>query len=116
MLQIRDYSASLQLRDGRKIQIRALAPDDRTGFIAAVDRTSAQSLYRRFFAFRRTFTDQEIDDYLNVDFVTHVALVASLQESGQGVIVGAARYISVQPGSAEVALTVEDAYQGCGIG
>jgi GNAT superfamily N-acetyltransferase len=85
--------------------------------LAAVGRTSQQSLYRRFFAFKRGFTDQEVDFYLNVDFVNHVALVAVLEEEdGRPEIVGGARYIVVREGEAEVAFVVDDAHQGHGIG
>jgi RimJ/RimL family protein N-acetyltransferase len=115
-LQARDYSATETLRDGRKVEIRALRPEDRAGLLAAVDRTSDQSLYRRFFGFKRSFTDQEVDFYVNVDFVGHVALVAVLQEDSRPVIVGGSRYIVVQPGQAEVAFAVDDAHQGKGIG
>jgi RimJ/RimL family protein N-acetyltransferase len=111
-----DYSATETLRDGRPVEIRAVRPEDRAGLLAAVDRTSDQSLYRRFFAFKRGFTDQEIDFYLNVDFVGHVALIALLEEDGQPVIVGGCRYIIVQPGQAEVAFAVDDAHQGQGVG
>jgi RimJ/RimL family protein N-acetyltransferase len=96
--------------------VRALRPEDRAGLLAAVSRTSDQSLYRRFFAFKRGFTDQEVDFYVNVDFVSHVALVAVLEEDGRPVIVGGARYIVVRPGQAEVAFAVDDAHQGKGIG
>src|SRR5215213_11034420 len=100
MSQARDYSETAILRDGRSAVIRALRPEDRAGLLAAVGRTSDQSLYRRFFGFKRGFTDQEIDFYVNVDFVSHVALVAVLEEDRQSVIVGGARYIVGQPGQA----------------
>jgi ribosomal protein S18 acetylase RimI-like enzyme len=45
-----------------------------------------------------------------------VALVAELNENGRRVIVGGGRYIMIQPGQAEMAFTVIDAYQGKGIG
>jgi RimJ/RimL family protein N-acetyltransferase len=115
-VQARDYSATESLRDGRTVVVRALRPEDRAGLLAAVGRTSDQSLYRRFFAFKRGFTDQEVDFYVNVDFVSHVALVALLEEDGQPVIVGGARYIMVQPNQAEIAFAVDDAHQGKGIG
>ena len=116
MVQARDYAATETLRNGRTVEIRALRPEDRAGLLAAVSRTSEQSLYRRFFAFKRSFTDQEVDFYVNVDFVSHVALVAVLKEDGQPVIVGGARYIVGPPGQAEVAFAVDDAHQGKGIG
>jgi len=115
-LHAKDYAAVEALRNGRMVEIRALQPDDREGLLAAVDRTSRQSLYRRFFSFKRSFTDQEIDFYVNVDFVNHVALAALQQEDGHPVIVGGARDIMVQQGSAEVAFVVDDAHQGQGIG
>jgi GNAT superfamily N-acetyltransferase len=116
MLEAHKYSAIEALRDGRRIEIRALRSDDRTGLVAAVARTSAESLRRRFFAVKRSFTDQEIAFFLNLDFVNHVALVAVAQEHGRPVIVGGGRYIVMRPGQAEVALAVVDEYQGHGVG
>lgn len=116
MVQARDYAATEILRDGRTAVIRALRPEDRDDLLAAVGRTSDQSLYRRFFTFKHGFTDREVDFYVNVDFVSHVALVAVLEEDGRPVIVGGARYIVAQPGQAEVAFAVDDAHQGKGIG
>jgi len=61
-------------------------------------------------------TQQEIAFFLNVDFVSHVALVAVVEEGGRPVIVGGGRYIILQPGKAEVAFAVIDERQGQGIG
>ena len=79
-------------------------------------RSSAQSLYRRFFGLKRHFSDQEIAYFLNVDFLNHVALIAEIKEGGRPVIVGGGRYIVEQPGKAEIAFAVVDEYQGQGIG
>jgi len=53
---------------------------------------------------------------VNVDFVSHVALVAVLNVEGRALIVGGGRYIVIQPGVAEVAFGIDDAYQGRGLG
>jgi len=105
-----------ELRNGRPVEIRALKPDDRDDLIAAVGRSSAQSIYRRFFGARRHFSEKEIAFFVNVDFKTHVALVAVLQEDGQHEIVGGGRYVLITPGRAEVAFAVVDQYQGQGVG
>jgi ribosomal protein S18 acetylase RimI-like enzyme len=113
---VEEYSAIETLRDGCRVEIRALRPDDRADLIAAVGRTSDRSLYRRFFGLKRSFTDQEAAFFVNVDFVNHVALVALINEKGRPVIAGGGRYIVVQSGEAEVAFVVVDEYQGRGIG
>jgi len=110
------YSATETLRDGRPLEIRALKPSDREGLLGAVGRMSAQSIYRRFFAPKPRFTVQEVDYYLNVDFVNHVALAAVLTEHACPTIVGGARFVVSGPGTAEVAFIVDDAHQGLGIG
>lgn len=109
------YASADTLRDGRRILIRALRPDDREAMLAAVGRMSEQSRYFRFFGSKSGFTEDEIAYYMDVDFVGHVALVAILEEAGQPQIVGGARYIVIQPGRAEIALGVDDAHQGLGI-
>ncbi|ABY32625.1 GNAT family N-acetyltransferase [Methylorubrum extorquens] len=110
------YSVIERLRDGRTLEIRALLPGDRVGVLAAIDHSSAQSLYRRFFGAKRRFTDKEIAFFLEVDFTNHVALVATLNKNGARAIIGGARYVMTQPGQAEMAFTVVDQYQGQGIG
>lgn len=111
-----NYSAVEVLRNGQRLTIRALRPEDRANFMAAVERTSDASLYRRFFGGKRHFSEQEIDHYLRLDFITHVALVAVFEEGGQPVIAGGARYVVSGPSQAEVAFVVVDQYQGQGIG
>jgi RimJ/RimL family protein N-acetyltransferase len=76
---------------------------------------SEEARYRRFFAPKRSFTEKEIDFYLNVDFVRHVALVAVVDEAAGPAIVGGGRYIVSAPGRAEIAFGVDDAHQGQGI-
>ncbi|ACK84906.1 hypothetical protein [Methylorubrum extorquens] len=73
------YSVIERLRDGRTLEIRALLPGDREGVLTAIDHSSAQSLYRRFFGAKRRFTDKEIAFFLEVDFTTHVALADKLR-------------------------------------
>ncbi len=116
MIDAARYSATETLRDGRRIEIRAIRPDDQPGMLAAVERTSAQSLRRRFFGPKRSFSEKEIAFFLNVDFVDHVALVAVLSEAGGTTIIGGGRYVLVRPGTAEVAFAVVDGFQGQGVG
>jgi RimJ/RimL family protein N-acetyltransferase len=115
-MSIADYTAVEKLRDGRPIEIRALRPDDGAGMLAAVGRTSAQSLRRRFFAPKKGFSEREMAFFLNIDFENHVALVAETDEDGLAVIIGGGRYIVVRPGQAEIAFVVVDAYQAQGLG
>jgi len=111
-----NYSVIEKLRNGERIEIRAVRPQDRDDLMAAVSRTSSESLYRRFFAVRRHFSETEESFYLNIDFVSHVALVALTEENGRPSIVGGGRYVVGEPGQAEVAFTVVDKYQGRGLG
>ena len=110
-----NYAATERLRNGAVLQVRALRPDDRAEMLAAVGRLSKQMLYRRFFAPKRSFSEREIEFFLNVDFIGHVALAAVLTEGGRPVIVGGARYIVTQPGCAEIAFAVDDPHQKLGI-
>src|SRR5215469_16237984 len=116
MVKAADYSAVEHLRDGGTIQIRALRANDQEGMLAAIARTSVQSLQRRFFVPKRGFSEKEVSFFMNIDFINHVALVGEIDEGGRRVIVAGGRYIIVQPGQAELAFVVVDAYQGNGIG
>jgi|SRR5437016_12323761 len=116
MMEPAKYSSVAALRDGGRLEIRALRPNDRAALLAAAGRVAAPSLYRRFLGVKRGFTEREVAFFSNVDFVHHVALVAVIEEGGREEIVGGGRYIVVQPGQAELAFMVIDQYQGLGIG
>jgi RimJ/RimL family protein N-acetyltransferase len=111
-----NISVSETLRSGQPVEIRAQRPADRKDLQAALARMSDESLHRRFFGAKRHFSEKEAEYFLDIDFVNHVALVAVAEENGKQAIVGASRYVVVQPGQAEVAFGVVDEYQGQGLG
>ena len=111
------FSVTETLRDGRSVEIRAFQPTDRAGLMTAVgDRSSDSALRSRFFTVRRRFSEREIDKFMDVDFVKQVALVVVANREKAPEIVGAARYITTEDGTAEVALALIDEYHGLGIG
>jgi RimJ/RimL family protein N-acetyltransferase len=111
-----NYAACELLRDGSLAEIRALRPEDEADMLAAVERTSAQSLQRRFFVMKRHFSEKERTFFMDIDFKNHVAIVAIAEEAGRRVIVGGGRYIVFEPGRAEMAFVVVDTWQGRGVG
>jgi len=113
---LRDYSAVEALRNGVRVVVRALRPADRDALLAAVRGMSDKSVYRRFFAFRREFSESEIAKFVDIDFRDHVALVAVVDDGREEEIAAGARYVTIAPGKAEVACAVTDKYQGQGLG
>ena len=111
-----NYTAHESLADGSRIDIRALRREDEADMLAAIGNTSAQSLQRRFFVMKRHFSDKERAFFMDVDFKNHVALVALGEQEGRKIIVGGGRYVVFEPGRAELAFVVIDAWQGRGIG
>ena len=84
--------------------------------LAALERINPESLQRRFFVMKRHFSDKERAFFMDVDFKNHVALVARVEEAGAEVVVGGGRYVVFEPGRAEMAFMVIDAWQGRGVG
>src|SRR5438094_10351216 len=111
-----NYTARELLNDGSEIEIRALRREDEADMLAAIGKTSAQSLHRRFFVMKRHFSDNERAFFMDIDFKNHVAIVALTDEAGHKVIVGGGRYIVFEPGRAEMAFVVIDTCQGRGVG
>lgn len=81
----------------------------------ALLKVSANFMFLRFFSTKTTFSEDELRNATEVDFVNVVALVAELKENGQKKIVGGGRYFRTNSG-AEVAFLIKDAYHGLGLG
>ncbi|MBN9043186.1 MAG: GNAT family N-acetyltransferase [Rhizobiales bacterium 62-47] len=116
MSDLANYSAHEVLKNGCSIEIRALQPEDEPDMLTAVGKTSPQSLRRRFFAPKNSFSQKERSFFMKIDFSNHIALVALHEEGSEHLIVCGGRYIVTSPGTAELALIVIDQWQGRGIG
>jgi GNAT superfamily N-acetyltransferase len=115
----RNYAVDETLRDGTPLHIRAIRPDDKQALVALLERLSPQTVYYRFHGVKKSLSREELVYLTELDFHRQAALVAVVAIDGEEQIVGVGRYASA-PGApehrAEVALTVEDAHQGRGIG
>ncbi len=113
------YHASETLLDGRDIVIRAIGPSDKQALEEGLERLSPQSAYFRFFQRKTHFSSKELAYFTEIDFVNHVALVASLFGEGVEEPVGVGRYIVLDNTAvakvAEIAFAVLDDYHGLGI-
>lgn len=106
------------LRDGTRVLIRLVEPEDRAQFVEGLQRLSTRSRYLRFHTAVEQLDDRQLDYLTQVDQVDHVAWVAvDLDAPGQPGI-GVARFVRLadEPDVAEAAVTVLDAYQGRRLG
>ncbi len=87
------YLAEERLRDGRTVVIRAVQSTDKPLLKEAMHHLSPQSLYFRFLTPKKELTDKELAYFTEVDFLHHVALLASVNENGKSVPAGVGRYV-----------------------
>lgn len=113
----RNYSQQERLLDGRPVLVRAIRPDDKSHLREGFLRLSPQSVYQRFFQAKKELSESELRYLTEVDFESHVALLAVLDEDGRELGLGVGRYI-IEAGSrsAEVAFTVDETHHGLGVG
>jgi GNAT superfamily N-acetyltransferase len=106
----------VDLRDGSRVEIRALGPHDKTGLAAGFERLSEDSRYRRFLSPTPKLTAKQLAYLTEVDHHDHEALVAIEPTRRDGV--GVARYVRSQanPDEAEFAVAVADDWQRRGLG
>jgi GNAT superfamily N-acetyltransferase len=111
------YSADVILREGTAIRIRAIRADDKAKLARHFDALSPDSRYHRFFGIRSGLSARELRYFTEPDFLRHVAFAATVRSGNAESIVGDGRYVML-PGecTAELALSVIDAYQRRGIG
>jgi len=112
----RNYSVHEVLRDGGSIYIRGIRADDKDRLLDHFRHMSQDSIYHRFFGLKHSLTDQDLVRFTEIDFVSHVALVATLRTGGDERFIGVGRYVTTGPARAEVAFAVLDEHQGRGIG
>ena len=78
-----------------------------------------ESVYTRFFSYKRELTETELKQFTDVDFDRVVALVATLRAEDGGTMIAGGRYVTDHAPrpcrTAELAFTTAESYQGRGI-
>jgi L-amino acid N-acyltransferase YncA len=101
-----------RLADGRTVVLRPAGPGDVPAITRLYLELSPESFYRRF------YTGQPapalVGRFASVGAGTACLVAASPADPGR--LAAEARYVPIGPGTAELALTVADGYQGAGMG
>jgi acetyltransferase len=117
---IHRYPAELidvvQLPAGEHLTIRPVLPQDAEIVAAFFRGLSDGSRRNRFFRSLHELPADLLERFTNVDYHGHLALVATVLVDGAELVVGEGRYVVVEGGAAEFAVTVADTWQGRGIG
>lgn len=109
----------VRLRSGERVGIRPIRPEDAPRLQALFARLSPESVFLRFLGTRKTLTEQDAQRLANVDYDQRMALVATLDDSDEEILVAVARYSAIadsDPLEAEAAVIVEDSFQNQGLG
>ena len=107
----------LALRDGGRIRIRPIVPEDRELIRWGFEHLSDESRYRRFMGLKH-LSEHDLDYLTNIDYKDHFAWVAFAHDVPHEPGIGVARYVRDKnnPEEAEAAVAVLDDYHHRGIG
>ena len=107
----------LRLRDGKSLTVRFVEPGDADALQGFFRSLSVGSRYNRFLGALRELPPAELDHFIHVGEGDRFSVIAEMAIDGVETIVGEARY-AFQPATAsfEFGLSVDDRWQGHGIG
>jgi GNAT superfamily N-acetyltransferase len=111
------YEENVTLRDGSKVFVRPIRPDDEPMMRDMFYDFSEQTKYLRYHASLKSMPHNRLQVFCNVDYRTEMALVSLFGPPGNEQVVGVGRYMRDAEGdTAEVAFTVRDDWQRKGLG
>jgi acetyltransferase len=107
----------IALRDGQRVTIRPILPQDDAVAKTFFQGLSMTSRYSRFMRAFRDLPQSLLMQLTHVDYDVHLALIAEVFTGGREVAIGEARYVVSADGkSAEFAVSIADEWQGRGLG
>ena len=113
----RELEVRERLGDGTEVMIRAIKPTDESLLREMFYRLSQDTVYKRFSGIVKYMPHENLQRFCTVDYRREMSLVATTQRTGIERIVGLATYsLDAKTGFAEIAMVVDDAFQGRGIG
>ena len=115
----RPFSRASALRDGTPVTIRVMRPDDRERIVRAFSQLDENTIYTRFFGFRKELPASALDRIATIDFDHVAGLLVTLGTGSDETVIGSATYVGIPTRdgakAAEVAFTIEEDYQRQGL-
>jgi RimJ/RimL family protein N-acetyltransferase len=113
----KELEREIVLRDGARLRLRPIRPEDQDRLIAFYDRLSRHTAYQRFFTVMKRLPPDWAHLLANVDYQRRLALLAEHGESETPELVGVARYEPAdREDTAEIAFVIQDGWQNRGLG
>lgn len=114
---LRQYSDVLRTRDGRPVTVRFVEPRDAEELQSYVRALSTRSRYNRFLGAISELPRNVLDHFIHVGEQDQFSVVATMMVDGFESVVGEARYaFHAEDDSLEFGLSIDDRWQGQGIG
>jgi GNAT superfamily N-acetyltransferase len=114
---LQQHSDILRLRTGKPLTVRFVEPRDGDALQAYFRALSVRSRYNRFLGAISELPPTELDHFIHVGEADRFSVVAVMTIDGVESIVGEARYaFNIDTASFEFGLSVDDRWQGQGIG
>jgi GNAT superfamily N-acetyltransferase len=110
------YPAELQrwvtVSDGRRIFVRPVVTTDSGTLLRELESADQETIYQRFFRSPIRLDAAQLDRLTRLDYRSRLAL-AAFDEEGTGLAI--ARYETIEPGVAEIAVVVKREWRGLGV-
>ncbi len=108
------YVTKRTLKNGVKVTLRPIKPEDENRFNALFKSLSVQSVRFRFFETIKEMSHDTLSRYCNLDYDREIAIVAQLEDSS---LIGVVRLIfDADRNNGEFAVMVSDSWHGLGLG
>jgi len=110
-----EQGRTVTLRDGARVRLRQVVPDDKRLLVDVFDHMSKRSRYRRFFTGVRELSPVTLTYFTEIDHSEREAIIAIDDDSERAL--GVARYVRLQadPATAELAVAVVDEWHHRGL-
>jgi GNAT superfamily N-acetyltransferase len=114
---LRQHSDILRLRNGKSLTVRFVEPRDAEALQGYFRALTVRSRYNRFLGAMSELPKTELDHFIHVGERDRFSVVATMMIDGIETVVGEARYgFEADTGSFEFGLSIDDRWQGHGIG
>jgi GNAT superfamily N-acetyltransferase len=112
---LRQYSDLLRSRSGQPVTVRFVEPRDAEPLQNYFRSLTTRSRYNRFLGATKELPPSLLEDFIHIGEADRFSVIATMLVDGHEIIVGEARY-AFEDGSIEFGLSIDDRWQGHGIG